>query len=206
GVPGAAATVKVGATVTVPAGTPASVLNGGTQNAAVLNFLIPQGSPGLPGPQGSQGPVGINNQGAWDSATAYNKNDAVFDSASYWLAKAANTGSEPSPANTNWQLLAGGIFNRGAWSATSNYSVNDAVSDQGSFWLAMTGNSSSEPSTSPGNTNWQLLSAQGAQGATGTQGPKGDQGPQGFMGLQGPPGAMPVGAALTTTSNTFTGN
>jgi hypothetical protein len=40
---GAAATVQAGTTLTVPAGTPACVLNGGTQNAAVLNFLIPQG-------------------------------------------------------------------------------------------------------------------------------------------------------------------
>ena len=200
GVPGAAATVQVGPTMTVPAGTPASVLNGGTQNAAVLNFLIPQG------PAGPQGPIGINNRGAWNSTTAYNKNDAVFDSASYWAATAANTGSEPSPTNANWQLLAGGIVNRAAWSSATNYNANDAVTDKGSFWLAVTANSNSEPSTSPMNTNWLLLAGQGPQGATGSQGPKGDQGPQGLMGLQGPPGPMPTGAALTTASNTFNGN
>ncbi len=177
GVPGAAATVQVGPTMTVPAGTPASVLNGGTQNAAVLNFLIPQG------PAGPQGPIGINNRGAWNSTTAYNKNDAVFDSASYWAATAANTGSEPSPTNANWQLLAGGIVNRAAWSSATNYNANDAVTDKGSFWLAVTANSNSEPSTSPMNTNWLLLAGQGPQGATGSQGPKGDQGPQGLMGL-----------------------
>jgi N-acetylneuraminic acid mutarotase len=37
-------------------------------------------------------------------------------------------------------------------------------------------------------------------------GPPGPTGPPGPMGLQGPPGPMPVGAALTTTSNTFAGS
>ncbi|HWZ54578.1 MAG TPA: DNRLRE domain-containing protein [Verrucomicrobiae bacterium] len=50
GTPGTAATVQVGMTLTGLPGTPASVLNGGTANAAVLNFVIPQGPQGLPGP------------------------------------------------------------------------------------------------------------------------------------------------------------
>lgn len=58
GAPGAAASVQVGTTMTVPAGTPASVLNGGTSSEAVLNFLIPQGPTGLTGPGGNQGPQG----------------------------------------------------------------------------------------------------------------------------------------------------
>jgi len=161
GAPGAAASVQVGNTVTVAAGTPASVLNGGTQNAAVLNFLIPQGPAGTPGAQGLQGPVGINN--------------------------------------------------RGAWNATNDYRVNDAVSDQGSFWLAVQPIPANTPNSEPSSTNtsWQLLAAQGAAGAPGSpgsQGPKGDQGPMGLQGLQGPSGQNPVGAALTTTPNTFAGN
>ena len=58
GPPGAAATIQVGTTTTVAAGTPASVLNGGTANAAVLNFLIPQGPQGLKGDTGATGPSG----------------------------------------------------------------------------------------------------------------------------------------------------
>src|SRR6266571_4479360 len=64
------------------------------------------GATGAAGAAGPQGPRGINNQGAWNSATAYNQNDAVFDAGSYWLAAASNTGSEPSPTNTSWQILA----------------------------------------------------------------------------------------------------
>jgi len=205
---GNAATVAVGMTTTGPAGSSAAVLNGGTSNAAVLNFIIPQGAPGIQGPQGAQGPIGVNNRSQWNSANTYNPNDAVFDSASYWLALAVNSNSEPSPANTNWQLLAGGLVNRGQWVTTNNYNVNDAVSDQGSFWLALQSIPANTPNSepSPTNTSWQLLAA---MGATGAAGPAGAQGPQGNMGLQGPPGppgTNPVGAALTTTPNTFSGD
>jgi hypothetical protein len=53
-----ASTVQVGATTTVPAGTPASVSNSGTPTAAVLNFQIPQGPQGPQGAAGPQGPAG----------------------------------------------------------------------------------------------------------------------------------------------------
>lgn len=43
GPPGRAATIRVGSVSTVPAGTPASVVNVGTPNATILNFAIPQG-------------------------------------------------------------------------------------------------------------------------------------------------------------------
>jgi hypothetical protein len=230
GTPGNAASVQVGTTLTVPAGTPASVLNGGTSNAAVLNFLIPQGPTGLVGTQGPQGPIGINNRGAWNGSNSYNPSDAVFDSASYWLATAANSNSEPSPTNTNWQLLAGGIVNRGPWSNTATYNVNDTVSDAGSYWLALVPTSaiatpptSCEPSVAACAAGWQLLAAQGAAGAPGPQGiqgipgptgPAGAQGAQGVagpIGLQGPPGPAGNnsnfgfnGMQEFTTSGTFT--
>ena len=49
GLPGAngtAATITVGTTTSGAPGTPASVTNVGTENAAILNFVIPQGEPG----------------------------------------------------------------------------------------------------------------------------------------------------------------
>src|SRR2546429_1666311 len=103
-----------GTTMTVPAATPASVLNGGTPNAAVVNFLVPQGPAGTQGPQG---PAGISNRGNWNSTSGYNPSDSVFASGSYWLATNPNTNSAPTSTNANWQLLAAGINNRGAWSA-----------------------------------------------------------------------------------------
>ena len=210
GAPGAAATVQVGTTMTVSAGTPASVLNGGTQNAAVLNFLIPQGPmgpiglqgpqgqpgqtgaqgpqgiqgpiglPGTQGAQGQQGPAGLSNKGNWNGTASYNPADAVFGSGSYWLATTANTNSSPSAGSADWQQLAAGINNRGAWDVGNSYNVSDAVSDGGSYWLALAANSASRPAAT--NTSWQLLAAAGTPGA---QGPGGLQGPQGIQGPQG---------------------
>jgi hypothetical protein len=215
---GTAASVQVGNTLTVPAGTPASVLNGGTTNAAVLNFLIPQGAagvPGLPGATGPQGPVGINNRGNWLSGNAYNPSDAVSYNNSFWMAKAADNGSQPPSSNPNWQLLAAGINNRGAWSSGNSYSINDAVTDGGSYWLAIAAttasnampNTSCEPVYPPSPcaaADWQLLSAQGApglQGLPGVSGSQGLQGSPGAPGLPGPPGAPGSGAPAAIASN-----
>jgi hypothetical protein len=49
GAQGAAASVQVGSVTTGPAGSAASVTNSGTATAAVLNFVIPQGAPGVGG-------------------------------------------------------------------------------------------------------------------------------------------------------------
>lgn len=215
---GNAATITVGTTTTVPAGTPALVTNAGTANAALLNFAIPQGAGGL---QGAQGPVGINNRGTWSASNSYSINDAVSDGSSYWLAIAAtsantttpNTSCEPSVVgcSSDWQLLASGINNRGVWSATNSYNLNDAVSDGGSFWLALvatsantaTPNTSCEPSIAGCSADWQLLAS---QGATGTQGPAGSQGPQGQQGPQGIPGPTgPAGPTGLTTFNSLNG-
>ena len=57
GVPGQSATVSIGTTTTLPAGSSATVTNSGTPNAAVLNFGIPQGAQGIQGPQGPAGPT-----------------------------------------------------------------------------------------------------------------------------------------------------
>lgn len=50
--------VEVGTTTTLPAGTDACVENVGSNNRLVLNFGIPQGEQGEPGPEGEQGPQG----------------------------------------------------------------------------------------------------------------------------------------------------
>lgn len=58
GSPGAAATVTVGTTTTGQPGTSASVVNAGTQSAAVLNFTIPKGAKGDTGATGATGATG----------------------------------------------------------------------------------------------------------------------------------------------------
>lgn len=55
GDPGEAATITVGSTSTLPAGSSASVVNSGTQQAAVLDFGIPKGDKGDKGDTGTPG-------------------------------------------------------------------------------------------------------------------------------------------------------
>lgn len=50
---GTAAAVSIGTVTTLAAGSPATVTNSGTSQAAVLNFGIPQGAAGMPGNSGS---------------------------------------------------------------------------------------------------------------------------------------------------------
>jgi hypothetical protein len=49
GMNGAGATIAIGTTMTLPAGSKATVTNGGTSTAAIFNFGIPQGAPGSGG-------------------------------------------------------------------------------------------------------------------------------------------------------------
>lgn len=163
----------------------------GPQGPSGANGL--SGGPGPVGPQGAvgpQGPTGLINRGNWLGTSAYKMNDAVFHSASYWLANLDNTNSEPSLTNPNWQALTVGINNRGFWDVSAKYNANDAVTDAGSYWLALSANNNSEPTVT--NANWQLIAAQatGAQGIQGIPGSKGDPGPIGPMGLMGFPGAQ----------------
>lgn len=53
GQPGAAATITVGTVTTGEPGTQASVVNSGTENAAILDFVIPKGEQGDPGSGGN---------------------------------------------------------------------------------------------------------------------------------------------------------
>lgn len=57
---GEAASVSVGTTSTLPAGTDATVANSGTDSAAVLDFGIPKGAEGPQGPQGPKGDPGAD--------------------------------------------------------------------------------------------------------------------------------------------------
>lgn len=61
GADGKAATIAVGSVTTGEAGSAASVVNSGTESAAVIDFTIPagaKGEQGAKGPQGEQGPKG----------------------------------------------------------------------------------------------------------------------------------------------------
>jgi len=71
--PTCSATVTVGSTTTLEAGSPAYVTNTGTLQNAILNFGIPQGPvgpQGIPGPQGTPGATGPQGPAGEDGAAA----------------------------------------------------------------------------------------------------------------------------------------
>lgn len=121
GTPGQAATVSVGATTTLPAGSPASVTNSGTTSDAVLNFGIPQGQQGIQGPTGPVGPAGSDGENAVAALTprgdytasaepAYVVNDYVSYNGNSYACKADNpTNAAPTTGGSDdpfWQLMA----------------------------------------------------------------------------------------------------
>lgn len=59
GIDGVAATVAVGAVQTGEAGSPVEATNSGTENAAILNFVIPQGVRGEQGVQGKAAQISV---------------------------------------------------------------------------------------------------------------------------------------------------
>jgi len=208
---GAAATIQVGTTSTLGPNGRASVTNGGTTSAAILNFAIPQGQPGAPGAQGPPGqaatikveptmtvpyptPASVMNSGAPNAA------DLTF----------LIPQGPPGAAGAQGPAGANGLgFNfRKAFDPTGVYALNDVVSYNGSSYLALAATKPGDP-TPDQNPAWSLAAQQGAAGLlgpTGAQGPQRIQGIMGLPGLPGPPGPMPTGAALTTTSNNFAGS
>jgi len=164
GTAGAAATVQVRSTTTVSASMPASVLNGGTQNAAVLDFLIPQGpmgptgpqgpqgQTGAQGPQGIQGPIGLTGaqgpQGTQGPIGLTGAQGPQGTQGPIGLTGAQGSQGAQGPA---------GISNKGNWSSAAAYNPSDSVFASGSYWLATAANTNSQPSAT--NTVWQLVAA-----------------------------------------------
>jgi hypothetical protein len=194
GTNGTAATVAIGTTTTVAAGTPASVNNSGSNNAAVLNFVIPQGPQGIPGPMGTtgatgptgptgvQGPTGptgltgpegppVSFKGPWSSSTIYSTGDAVSENGTSYIARTTNLNVDPANdvagGGPNWAVLAQGETFRGPWGATNIYYPGDVVSFNGSSYVALLNNGNNQPDLTIGIV-WSLLAAAGTNGTPAT--------------------------------------
>lgn len=101
------ATVNVGTTTTLPAGSNATVTNVGTSTNAVLNFGIPQGIQGQQGVQGSKGDTGqgFTYLGNFNAYYQYFPYDVVFYNGSSYVCTVQSYGNYPS--NTAyWSLIA----------------------------------------------------------------------------------------------------
>jgi len=105
----AGATIDVGSTTTGAPGTPASVVNSGSSSAVILNFAIPQGATGAPGPQGAKGdpgPQGVPGTGCTGSGCAgASFPDITDDNTAVILSKPMRV----SGAGQGVQVYAGGV-------------------------------------------------------------------------------------------------
>lgn len=72
---GEAATVEVGNTSTISPGSNARVYNSGTNLNAILNFEIPQGTPGQKGNEGPAGPRGVQGEPGYSPTATVVRND-----------------------------------------------------------------------------------------------------------------------------------
>lgn len=177
---GPAATVAVGTTTTLAAGSDATVTNVGTIGAGVFNFGIPRGNTGPQGIQGIQGPTGPQGlKGDTGPAGPQGEKGDKGDTGSQ--GPTGPTGVQ-GPAGLGLNLK-GQVANAAALPASGN--LNDG-------WIALdTGNVHIWDGT-------QWVNAGRLQGPEGPAGPQGPQGPVGPTGPQGPIG--PAGNPYWTLS------
>ena len=158
---GEAATIQVGTVSTGEPGTEASVTNGGTENAAVFNFIIPRGEQGIQGPQGEPGPKG--EQGVQGEPGPKGETGTGLEIKGTYESLEALQAAVTEPSQ-------GDMYNVGA-AAPYNVYMWDTTTPPGQ-WI----------------DQGQLQGAKGDQGDPGPQGPAGPQGQQGIQGEIGPQG------------------
>ena len=104
---GKAATIAVGSVTTGEAGSAASVVNSGTESAAVLDFVIPQGAKGEQGekgPQGEQGPKGDKGDSGNDYVLTENDKSEIAKQAAPLVDLSARTGRKTLDLSNNTSL------------------------------------------------------------------------------------------------------
>ena len=170
---GEAATIQVGTVSTGEPGTEASVTNGGTENAAVFNFIIPRGEQGIQGPQGEPGPKG--EQGVQGEPGPKGETGTGIEIKGTYESLEALQAAVTEPVQ-------GDMYNVGT-AAPYNVYMWDTTTPPGQ-WI----------------DQGQL---QGAKGDQGDPGPAGQQGPQGEKGDPGPVFTPSVSAegVLSWTNN-----
>ena len=174
---GDAATIAVGSTNTLPAGSNASVTNSGTSSAAVLNFSIPRGDTGAPGQNGADGADGYSPTVTVNTSTdtEYTLNitdtNGVLTTPNLKGPK-GDKGDKGEQGYAAFSMTIGSVTTGDPGSSASVVNVGD-----------------------PSQQIWNITIPKGDTGATGSQGPKGDtgeQGPKGDTGPQGPRGVQGV--------------
>lgn len=202
---GEAATVRIGTTTTLPAGSQATVTNTGDEHDATLNFALPQGKDGNEGPRGPQGVQGIPGPNGekgvkgdlgpkGDKGDKGDQGDRGYPGqqgipgmhgTGYYTALVQDKGDGTGLVQSNNvtpslhdDMLPGETLvepNGHMWQVTESHIPYIKVKDTGSTLMGPAG-----PKGDKGDT--------GAKGDQGPKGDTGDQGPQGLQGLKGDKG------------------
>ena len=125
--------MEVGTVITLNPGEPATVVNSGTEAAAVLDFGIPKGEVGE---TGSQGPQGIPGVISATSPITYNAGTQTVGFDTTWnpFNQTLNTGDQVGFQSVLVQgpdNAARGLFNQGIYATNSSASVGVILSETG---------------------------------------------------------------------------
>ena len=175
GADGKAATIQVGSVTASAPGSNPRVINVGTENAAVFNFILPRGETGPQGPAGNDGQDGAQGpQGDPGPAGA----DGEPGAAATITVGSTTTGAAGTQAN---------VTNSGTeYAAVLNFTIpRGAQGPQGP--------AGEDGAQGPAGER----GPQGPRGVQGPQGAAGERGPQGPRGVQGPQGEKGPGASVT---------
>lgn len=158
---GKAATIAVGTVETGEPGTEASVTNTGTENAAVLRFVIPRGAKGEQGERGLQGERGERGERGETGAQG-----------------------EPGKDGTSFKVL-------GLYASLSALQAAHPTGNSGDAWAVGTSEANSIYLWDAEKAQWENIgSIKGQQGEKGDPGERGEQGAQGVQGEVGATGAQ----------------
>ena len=186
---GKAATIAVGAVETGDPGTEASVTNTGTENAAVLRFVIPRGEKGEQGERGLQGERGERGETGAKGETGAQ--------------------GEPGKDGTSFKVL-------GLYASLSALQAAHPTGSSGDAWAVGTSEANSIYLWDAEKAQWENIgSIKGQKGEKGDPGERGEQGAQGEVGatgaqgeqgIQGVPGEKGAdGVSPTVTVEAITG-
>lgn len=189
GAKGEAASIRVGNTTTLPAGSNAVVENVGTVTAAVLDFRLPQGADGKQGLQGQQGLQGI--PGPKGDNGPMGPNGPKGDKGDRGENGSTGPQGETGPGwyrGTPILTPSGYIVSHSSLKPAANGKLpkgTPVIEPDGTMWEV---NDGDENTSSVVSTDISLKGPIGPKGDAGHAGPTGPQGPEGDPGEKGEKG------------------
>ena len=80
---------------------------------------------------------GVEYEGDWNVASAYQIGDIVTYGGNQYVAKTNHTGEIPSTSTSNWDLLSEGLDWQSEWDNTTDYKIGQVVSQRGYTYISI---------------------------------------------------------------------